>query len=183
MSRLAMVLCAAALAGCAATIRTSETVAESTAGRRVRDSAGNSYDVTLLRGDDRSDLVLRKRDPHGRLSWERRAAGGAPSSGGHALTLDGAGNVVVVWTVTGVGERLADVRVDRYDADGRLLATKTWDGGNGADFGDGVTVRPDGVVVVSGRSYAGAGRFVRWAIPLPCDGSLELAPEVEVAAR
>ena len=129
----------------------------------ARDAQGNRFVSEVLQTSEDAVIEIRKVDPAGRLVWTRTANGGALSDPGHGLAVDRDGNLFVAWTVR-AGDGLADVWVRKFDADGDVAWTATWDGpAHGADFAEAVDTSCDGTVVVSGRSYAGHGRFAPFA--------------------
>ena len=104
------------------------------------------FGSTLLIGAGSRDVFVVKYHADGTLLWIRRG-GGAESDRGYAITTDVAGNVYVTGsiegtatfgsiTLTSAGNE--DVFVVKYDAEGTVLWAQQ-NGGDGDDFGDGIT--------------------------------------------
>ena len=121
------------------------------------DSAGNVYVTGWSRGGvTYDDYATLKYDPNGNLLWERRYHG--PGDGydvAYALALDSADNVYVTgvsWQTT----RDFDYTTIKYDTDGNLLWTASYDGPtNEDDYAYALVVDDAGNVYVTGWSGGG----------------------------
>jgi Beta-propeller repeat len=142
----------------------------------ARDGAGNlfvtgqfansiTFGANVLASKGSDDLFLTKYDNSGNLLWAR-SGGGTGKDWGWAVATDKSGNSFVTGyfsgTATFSGTQLIssgsmDIFLAKYDPSGNLLWIRQG-GGAGDDEGYGLTVDPDGNVVVTGW-FTGAATF------------------------
>ncbi|TNC99977.1 MAG: FG-GAP repeat-containing protein [Rhodocyclaceae bacterium] len=99
-----------------------------------------------------------------------------PDNGGYDVTLQADGKILVAGS--GWGGSNTDVNLVRYNADGSLDTSFSGDGivttaiGSYHDFGQGVTVQPDGKILVAGWSDTGSNKYFA-LLRYNDDGSLD----------
>lgn len=118
------------------------------------DAAGNVAVTGFVRvGNADIDIFVAMLDPAGTTLWSEVVPGPeALDDRGEGVAFDANDEVVVAGYVSHGGfDR--DVWLRKYDNDGDVLWTQTWDNGNnGEDAGYGVAVRPDGMIAVAGMT-------------------------------
>ena len=149
-------------------------------GRRVAiDAQGNMYAAGTYSGNavfgtnilgsvaggNSADIFLAKYDPAGQLLWVRSSGSfGADAVGG--IAVDGAGNVIVVGQLAGIGNFSgqsitniggSDAFVARYDSSGALLWVTNF-GGTSTDSANAVAADAAGNIFITG-SFNGTGFF------------------------
>jgi len=118
------------------------------------DSLGNVAVTGFVRVDDGDvDIFVAKLDPAGNTLWSDVVPGPEVlDDRGQGVAIDADDAVIVAGYVSNGGFN-RDVWLRRYDEDGDVVWTQTWDNGNNAeDAGFGVTVRPDGMIAVAGMT-------------------------------
>jgi uncharacterized delta-60 repeat protein len=118
------------------------------------DAAGNVAVTGFVRvANNDNDIFVAMLDPAGTTLWSRVETGPAAfDDRGQGVAFDLANEILVAGYVSHGGfDR--DVWLRKYDDDGDVLWTQTWDNGNNAeDVGYAVTVRPDGLIAVAGMT-------------------------------
>jgi uncharacterized delta-60 repeat protein len=119
------------------------------------DSAGNVAVTGFVRIDTADiDIWVAQLDPDGNTLWEEVVPGPETfDDRGQGVAVDPADDAVVVAGYVSHGGFNRDVWLRKYDYDGDVLWTETWDNGSfGEDAGYGVAVRPDGTIAVAGMT-------------------------------
>jgi uncharacterized delta-60 repeat protein len=119
------------------------------------DSTGNVAVTGFVRIDTADiDIWVAQLDPDGNLLWSEVVPGPETfDDRGQGVAVDLADDAVVVAGYVSHGGFDRDVWLRKYDVDGDVLWTQTWDNGNnGEDAGYGVAVRPDGTIAVAGMT-------------------------------
>jgi len=125
------------------------------------------------------DMFLARYDAHGAHLWSQRF-GGIGNDVGKAVTVDGAGNIIMTGHFRGpvsiggaplAGRGLQDIFVAKFDAAG-LHQWSQWYGSAGGDEGQDIVSDASGNVIVTGH-YAGAINFGGGA-DTPAFGSLDM---------
>lgn len=133
------------------------------------------------------DIFTAKFSPEGRILWIR-TAGGEGYDYGHALVVDGSGDVIVSGAVQG-GCHFGEMKVDgegkgraifcaKYGRDGDLKWVRTTSGVSGS--GHGIAVDGEGNLYLGGN-VSGIGAFGKVVIEAPTQAALalKLTPEGE----
>jgi serine-aspartate repeat-containing protein C/D/E len=119
------------------------------------DSLGNVVVTGFVRIDDADiDIYVGQLDPDGNTLWDEVVAGPETfDDRGQGVAVDLADDAVVVAGYISHGGFNRDVWLRKYDSDGDVLWTATWDDGNSSeDAGHSVAVRPDGTIAVVGMT-------------------------------
>lgn len=119
------------------------------------DSLGNVAVTGFVRIDTADiDIFVGQLDPAGNTLWSEVVAGPEVyDDRGQAVAIDREDDAVVVAGYVSHGGFDRDVWLRKYDRDGDVLWTQTWDNGSsGEDAGYGVAVRPDGTIAVAGMT-------------------------------
>jgi uncharacterized delta-60 repeat protein len=119
------------------------------------DSAGNVAFTGFVRIDTADiDIFVAQLDPAGNTLWSEVVAGPEVyDDRGQAVAIDRDDDAVVVAGYVSHGGFNRDVWLRKYDLDGDVLWTQTWDNGSsGEEAGYGVAVRPDGTIAVAGMT-------------------------------
>ena len=140
------------------------------------DRDGNVYVTGTSEGSGffPDDIVTIKYSPTGQQLWVQRYDGdGHFSDSGVAVALDGAGNVYVAGSATGVGSRFYDCVVLKYAPNGALLWVFAYDGGvSGNDLPTAMLVDSVGNVYVAGQTWWREGSAANYdALVLKLDAS------------
>jgi hypothetical protein len=109
----------------------------------------------FVRIDDADiDIYVGQLDPDGNTLWDEVVAGPETfDDRGQGVAVDLADDAVVVAGYISHGGFNRDVWLRKYDSDGDVLWTATWDDGNSSeDAGHSVAVRPDGTIAVVGMT-------------------------------
>jgi len=121
------------------------------------DPGPNTYNLSI---SGNFSIYISKLDGAGNFSWAK-GIGGAGNDIGRAIKLDASGNFYVTGNFGGtidfdpnggslfINANAVDVFVSKYDGAGNMQWTKTG-GGNGYDYGNAVSVAPNGEVVLTG---------------------------------
>ncbi|MCB1633225.1 MAG: hypothetical protein KDI51_01480 [Xanthomonadales bacterium] len=123
------------------------------------DAAGNSYVTGCSYNGLKSDVVTAKFAADGRLLWQSVLEDGLGDSA-VAMALDGAGDVVVTGDTKPASGGSVDVITLKYAGESGALqwsALYTGPNGSGSQHAEGVTVDPNGDVIISGRTSTGPG--------------------------
>jgi len=119
------------------------------------DSLGNVAVTGFVRIDTADiDIWVAELDPDGTMLWSEVVPGPETlDDRGQGVAIDRRDDAVVVAGYVSHGGFNRDVWLRKYDSDGDVLWTDTWDNGNsGEDAGYGVAVRPDGTIAVAGMT-------------------------------
>lgn len=121
------------------------------------------------------DACVLKFDRYGQLLWER-AYGGAGGGRDYVTTIavDGDGAVLVAAVTKGLGTS-NDMSVLKYDTNGTLLWSRSYNGpANGSDLFGGTSLALDaaGTAYVCGTSWGGASSYDSLVLAYATDGSL-----------
>lgn len=139
------------------------------------DSAGNVVLTGYVRvANNDIDIFVAKLSPGGATQWSEIVAGpDTLDDRGQGVAVDADDDVVVAGFVSHGGfDR--NVWLRKYDPDGTEVWTEEWDSANGGDdAGFGVTVAPDGSIVVSGMTPIVADNQDVWLGRWDADGVLQ----------
>ncbi len=118
-----------------------------------------------------NDVFVMKLAPSGSLMWSK-AIGGSGDDNAYAVTVDGAGNIIIAGSTSSFGAGGDDVYVVKLDGAGNLVwATAV--GGTGNDYAEAVTVDAAGDLVVAGHTQSfGAGAIDMYVAKLTGTGGL-----------
>lgn len=120
---------------------------------------------TLISTNSSVDIFVAKYDPAGQIIWAR-SGGSSGTDNATGIAVDGAGNVIVVGQLAGIGNFSgqtitniggADVFVAKYDPNGTLLWVTNF-GGTSTDIANAVTTDAAGNIFITG-SFNGTGFF------------------------
>jgi uncharacterized delta-60 repeat protein len=111
---------------------------------------------TVLNSDDEydTDIFIARYNPDGSLAWAKRVDGEENDDSGLGITRLSDNSTVVTGTLNGSaifgpGEYIVDIFIARYFPDGTLAWAKRA-GGDGYDYGNGITTLSDNSAVVTG---------------------------------
>ena len=140
----------------------------------VAAAADGSVYLAGTTADNGVDAALVKFDSNGNLLWER-TWGGAEVDTAQAVATHTDGSVYIVGRTTSFPTGSAGLFVVKFDASGRVVWQKVWDG---AASGEGAAVAPDGSVYAGGsiiRAPEDLAEFDILALKLTSGGALSWA--------
>jgi hypothetical protein len=137
------------------------------------DAAGNAYFTGVTHAGATADILTVKYNSQGVVQWAVSYDSGSADCG-HAVTVDGSGNVYVAgqsWTETDYGEQ-GYVRVVKYNASG-VEQWSTWYVWGILSGGFAVAVDGSGNVYVAGEYYATDDRHLMMTLKLNAAGAIQ----------
>lgn len=141
------------------------------------DSAGNVYVAGIVWvSGEKDNIWLRKYDPAGAVLWTQTYNKNDGDDRGHAVAVDRDDNIIVAGRET-PGTKAADPTdavVLKYDPDGNLLWTYSYDGAiSDYDTFEGVCTDGYGNIIAVGNSFASASDKDILVVKLDSDGNAE----------
>ena len=103
--------------------------------------------------------------------------GGNGNDSGNAIAIDSQGRILVAGYSSNGSD--IDVLLQRYNTDGTLdtgfgtNGVVTYDGGNGGDHGDAITIDPNGNILVAGYKQQGTSKYSLLVLRYDTTGSLD----------
>jgi len=135
------------------------------------DSAGDVYLTGQYFNGSNMDALVRKYAPDGTVLWTETYNGAANGNdAGHDIAVDSLGNVYVIGEEA-VTSQFSKIWVRKYNTNGIVQWTATYDGGSGKSIGHGVAIDSGGSPYVIGQLYVSGQSSNIWIRKLTSSGS------------